>query len=472
MLGPMPSPTGAAPIRTAADAAAWLEGLIDLEKSPDFAYERVQLAPIRELLRHLGHPERGLPVIHIAGSKGKGSTALLVEAVLLAAGRRVGTFTSPHLERWTERFRIDGRDVEGPALARAVDRLRDHVEALRGGAAALVPSFFDATTAAALLLFREAEVDFAVLEVGLGGRLDSTNVCAPVVTCVTSIELEHTDKLGSRLSEIAAEKAGILKVGVPAVIGALPSEARVTVLARAAEVGAPVAELGRDFRAETRAEGLEGLRLHLVDGPVDVEAQVPVLGAHQATNAALALACARRALGDGGGELADAVVRGLAAAKLPGRVEVVGRDPMLLVDAAHTAVSARALARSVTRLPRRKTHWVLSVSSGKDLGSILAALLPLADEVTVTRAEPRRSLPPDAIATAVRSAAPDLPLRVVPNPHLALRAAREGLGPGDLLCATGSVYLAGIARRVLRDRAPSDRVEVSRRPPRSSVAEP
>jgi dihydrofolate synthase/folylpolyglutamate synthase len=472
MLGPMPPPIRVAPIQTAAEAAAWLEGLIDLEKTPGFAYERLQLAPIRELLRRLDHPERGLPAIHIAGSKGKGSTALLVEAVLLAAGRRVGTFTSPHLEQWSERFRIDGRDVEGPALARAVERLRGHVEALRGGSAALVPSFFDATTAAALLLFREAEVDFAVLEVGLGGRLDSTNVCAPVISCVTSIELEHTDKLGTRLSEIAAEKAGILKAGVPAVLGTLPSEARVTVLARAEEVGAPVVELGRDFRVEARAEGLEGLRLHLVDGPVDVEAQLPVLGAHQATNAALALASARRALGDSSGELADAVVRGLASAELPGRLEVVGRDPMLLLDSAHTAVSARALARSVARLPRRNTHWVLSVSSGKDVGSILEAVLPLADEVTVTRAEPRRSLSPEAIATAVRSAAPDLPLRVVPNPHLALRAAREGLGPGDLLCATGSVYLAGIARRVLRDRVPPERVGVSRRPPQSSVAEP
>ena len=450
MLGPMPPPTRAAPIRTAADAATWLEGLIDLEKRPDFAYERIQLAPIRELVRRLGHPERSLPVVHIAGSKGKGSTALLIEAVLRAAGRRVGTFTSPHLERWTERFRIDGRDVAGPTLARAVEALRPHVEALRGGAPALVPSFFDATTAAALLLFREAKVDFAVLEVGLGGRLDSTNVCTPVVTCVTSIELEHTDKLGTRLAEIAVEKAGILEAGVPAVLGPLPAEARAAVVARADEVGAPVVELGRDFHVAIRAEGVEGLRLRIVDGCVDVEARLPVLGAHQATNAALAVACARRAIGGAGEGLADAVVRGLAAATLPGRVEVLGRDPTLLVDSAHTAVSARALARVLAGLPRRHTRLVLSVSSGKDVGSILGALLPLANDVTVTRAEPRRSLSAAEIATAVRSAAPDLPLRVVPNPHLALRAAREGLGPGDLLCATGSVYLAGIARRVLR----------------------
>jgi dihydrofolate synthase/folylpolyglutamate synthase len=469
----MPAPRRAAPIRTAAGAAAWLEGLIDLEKSPDFAYERIGLAPIRELMRRLGHPERDLPAIHVAGSKGKGSTALLVEAVLGAAGRRVGTFTSPHLERWTERFRIDGREVAGPVLAAAVERLRPHVEALRREAPARVPSFFDATTAAAFLLFREAEVDFAVLEVGLGGRLDSTNVCTPVVACVTSIEREHTDKLGHRLETIAAEKAGILKPGTPAVRGRLPAEARAAVVARAAEVGAPVAELGRDFRVSVRAQGLGGLRLHLVDGPLDVETRVPILGAHQAANAALAVACVRRALGGRAGEgLAEAVVAGLGHAALPGRVEVLGRAPLLLVDAAHTAVSARALARALGALPRRRARLVVSISSGKDVDSILEALLPLADEVTVTRAEPRRSLPAAAIAAAVRAAAPDLRLRVVPNPHLAVRAAREGLGPDDLLCATGSVYLAGIARRVLRDGAGAAPVGVSRRRPRRPVAAP
>jgi len=222
----MSSPTPNTPIRNAADAAAYLEGLIDREKRPDFDYERIDLGPIRALLRRLDHPERDLPALHIAGSKGKGSTALMIEAVLQATGRRVGTFTSPHLETWTERFRIEGRDVEGSELARVIDRMRPHVDVLRAGDPALAPSFFDVTTAAALVLFREAAVDFAVLETGLGGRLDSTNVCLPAVTCVTSIEYEHTDKLGSRLGEIAAEKAGILKPNVPVVLGPLPAEAR------------------------------------------------------------------------------------------------------------------------------------------------------------------------------------------------------------------------------------------------------
>ncbi len=463
----MSSPSSEAPIRNAAEAAAYLEGLIDREKRPDFDYKRIDLGPIRQLIRRLDHPERDLPALHIAGSKGKGSTALFAEAVLRAAGRRVGTFTSPHLESWTERFRIDGREVEGSKLARAVDRIRPHADALRLGDAALVPSFFDVTTAAALVLVREASVDFAILETGLGGRLDSTNVCVPAVTCVTSIELEHTDKLGSRLGEIAAEKAGILKHGVPAVVGPLPPEARAVVVERALEVGAPVVELGRSFRFELLEQSLDGLRLRLEDEALDVEVRVPVMGAHQAVNAALAVACVRRALG-AEASLSSAVTRGLAAAKLPGRVEVLQRDPTLIVDSAHTAVSARSLAASLSRLPRRRTRLVLSISAGKDLASILEALLPVATEVTVTRAEPARSLAPGEIAAAIRAVAPGVPVNVIPNPHLAVRAARDGLGPGDCLCATGSVYLAGIARRVLRDRSPLDRSRISRR----SHAEP
>jgi dihydrofolate synthase/folylpolyglutamate synthase len=224
------------------------------------------------------------------------------------------------------------------------------------------------------------------------------------------------------------------------------------VVARATELGTPLAVLGRDFRVETLAEGREGLRLRMIDDPVDVEVRIPVLGAHQAANAALALACVRRAGGVADAALPEAVAKGLAGAELPGRIELLGRDPTLLVDAAHTAASARALARALSRLPRRRTRLVLSVSSGKDTASILRALLPEASEVTVTRADPTRSLAPGEVAAAVRAAAPDLPLEIVPDAQLAVRTAREGLGAEDLLCVTGSVYLAGIARSLLRAR--------------------
>jgi dihydrofolate synthase/folylpolyglutamate synthase len=438
-------------IESVEEAAAYLEGLIDVEKQPDVPYERLGLEPIRNLLERLGDPHVDLPVIHIAGSKGKGSTALFVEAVALAAGERVGTFTSPHLERWTERFRIGGREVAGERLAAAVARLKPHVDAMRSEDPASAPTFFDATTTAALLLFAEADVDRVVLEVGLGGRLDSTNIVTPAVTCVTSIELEHTDKLGNDFAEIAHEKAGILKPGVPAVAGRLPVAARSVVQRRAEAVGCEIAWFGEDFAAEILRAGPDGLSLRLSDGPVEFEVELPVWGAHQAVNAAMALACARRAGVSAGDGLASAACRGLASARLPGRVEVLGQAPMLIVDSAHTAASAAALAAVLASLPRRRCHLVLSISAGKDMDSILAALLPGADIVTVTRAEPLRSLAPEALAAAVRDADPELELRIVPDPGQAVRAARTELVADDLLCATGSVYLAGIARRVLRE---------------------
>ncbi len=421
-----------------------------MERRPDWPYRRLGLDPIRALLARVGHPERALSVLHVAGSKGKGSTVLLAEAVLRAAGERVGSFTSPHLERWTERFRIDGREVEGSRLAAAVERLRPHVEELRSSDRVLAPTFFDATTAAALLMFHEARVDRAILEVGLGGRLDSTNVVDPAVACITSIELEHTERLGDSLAAIAGEKAGVAKPRRPLVVGPLPSPALSVVEARAAELGAPLFRCGRDFHVRVLREELDGLDLELEDGPLRLTARLPLLGRHQATNAALALAAVRRLRASPDAELARAAATAFARVELPARLEVLSRRPWIVVDAAHTPVSADALGRVLARIPSRRTHLVLSISGGKHVEAILAALLPLTDEVTVTRAEPTRSLAPGEVAAAVRAVAPGVRLHAVPNPFLAARAAREKLGADDLLCATGSVYLAGIARRVLR----------------------
>jgi dihydrofolate synthase/folylpolyglutamate synthase len=430
-------------------AEAYLESLINLEKERAPRRERLSLAPIRALLDRLGAPERGLSVLHVAGSKGKGSTALFAEAVLCAAGARVGTFTSPHLERWSERFRVDRDEVTPERLAAAVEELRPHVDALRSAGGETEPSFFDAITAAALLLFREMRVDYAVLEVGLGGRLDSTNAVEPAVCCITSIELEHTDLLGDTLAAIAAEKAGILKPGVPAVCGELPREALAVVERRAAELGCPLARLGREIELEVELATADATRLRYREGELHFAAELRAPGAHQAANAALAVAAVRRLLASTRpADLAAAARAGLLAARLPARVEILARAPWLVVDAAHTGASARALAAVLHQLAR-PVDFVMSVSAGKDTDAILRALLPLARSLTLTRAEPVRSLDPAEIAAAARAVSPWVELRVVPNPHLALRAAREALAPDAVLCATGSVYLAGIARRVL-----------------------
>jgi len=429
-------------------AEAYLQDLINLERAPSYAGVRLSLAPIEALLARLGNPEQGLRVLHIAGSKGKGSTALLSEALSLAAGLRVGTFTSPHLERWTERFRIGGREIDGERLADAVEHLRPAVDALRGGPDP--PSFFDATTAAALLLFAEERVDVAILEVGLGGRLDSTNAVAPAVTCITTIELEHTERLGSTLAAIAGEKAGIAKPGVALVTGALAPEAAAVAAQRAQDVGAPLARLGAELTVSVLSETLDGSRVRFEDGGFRCEFALGAPGAHQAANAALALASVRRLGVVEDAVLARAARQAFAQPVLPARIEIISRAPWVVIDGAHTEESAKALARVLAQIPRRSAHLVVSISAGKALAAICAALAPHADRVTVTRAEPVRSLTPAEVAAAMRAVAPGLALRIVPNPHLALRAARESLGPDDLLVATGSFYLAGIARGVLR----------------------
>ncbi len=432
---------------TLAEAEAYLEGLINLERLPNLRSARLSLAPIEALCARLGDPQRSLRVLHIAGSKGKGSTVLLAEALLRGLGLRVGAFTSPHLVRWTERFRIGGEDVAGAKLAAAVERIRPHVDALRGTAEE--PSFFDATTAAALLLFADAELDVAVLEVGLGGRLDATNIARPAVCCITTIELEHTEKLGDTLAAIAGEKAGIAKRGVPLVAGALPGEAARVVEERARELGCPLARLGHEFLLEDVSDSLAGVRFRIRDAGLALEVALSAAGAHQAHNAALALACVRRLAVASDAAIAAAAPRALAAAQLPARAEVLSRAPWVVVDGAHTAASARALASVLAHVPHRLSHLVLSVSAGKDLARICEALAPYAGRVTVTRADPIRSLTPAEVAAAVHAAAPHADLRVVPNPHLALRAARAALGAEDLLVATGSIYLAGIARQIL-----------------------
>jgi dihydrofolate synthase/folylpolyglutamate synthase len=221
---------------------------------------------------------------------------------------------------------------------------------------------------------------------------------------------------------------------------------------------------------EVADTGPEGVALQFADGPLVVDVRVPVLGTHQAANVAVALAGLRRAGIVSDTALCDAAGRGLASVALPGRVEILSRAPWVVVDGAHTDASARALAAAIASLPRRRCHLVLSLTEGKRAEAVLAVLLPGADEVTLTRADPARSLAPAEVAGIARRIAPDVPLRVVPNPHLALRAARERADDADLLCVAGSIYLAGIARRVLRDAPGGARVAVTRRADRGPVA--
>ena len=416
-------------IHSYAGVNRFLQSLVRADPRPYAERACYAQQAIAQLLERIGNPQHGLKIVHIGGSKGKGSTALMAEAILRAAGFHVGTFTSPHLTRWNERFRIDGCDIDDARLVALMEELQPHIAVLAAENADNPPSFFDVLTGAALLLFRQEKVDCAIIEVGLGGRLDATNIVAPAVTCITSIELEHTDKLGNTLEAIATEKAGIIKSDVPLVRGTLPEAAARVVDQRAASLGAPI----------IRPTAISDLRL-----PIAVE--------HQAQNAALALACVHQLGMMDEAVLHRAVQEGFSDLHLPGRSEILALHPWVVVDAAHTPASAQALAKFLASLPAQRIHLLISITAGKNPATVCGPLLTLATKVTTTRADPQRSMEPALVAAVLRNYRPDLAIDVIDDPLLATETVFKALLPNDLLCVTGSVYIAGIARAALIER--------------------
>lgn len=379
----------------------------------DFGLDRMLAA-----LARLGDPQRGLAAVHVAGTNGKGSTVAMVDAILRAAGRKTGLFTSPHLSRFTERIRIAGAEIDG-------DRLAAH--GARVFATGVPLTYFEVATAAAFLAMAEAAVDVAILEVGLGGRLDATNVCAPLVTAITSIGLDHMDLLGDTLAAIAREKAGIAKPGVPMLVGAVPDEAAAAIRTVCGEAGAPLVEQAHEPEASWSPARLPGV--------------------HQAHNARLAVAIAKRVAAVQGFALAEPEIRrGLDGAIWPGRLELV--VPGVLLDAAHNPDGARALADALP--PGRPRALVLSVVRGKGAAEMLAVLAPLFDLIHVTRSASARALSPGALADLVPAGSTAV-VRCFEDPLVALAEARRQVGshPQGLTVVAGSIFLVGEVRAAL-----------------------
>jgi len=377
------------------------------------------LERIRAALAALGSPERAYVTVQIAGTNGKGSTAAMAEAILRAAGLRTGLFTSPHLCRFTERIRVDGAEVEGERLA-----VLDEAVVATG-----VPlTYFEVSAALAFAAFRDHGVEVAVLETGLGGRLDAATAAAPVATAITSIGLDHTDVLGGTLAEIAREKAGIARPGVPLFLGPLPPEADAEVARVAAAVGAPLRRLGADLPPPATPLALAG--------------------DHQRVNAALAVALAEAAAGACGRPLPPAAVTaGLGHTVWPGRLERLAPD--LLLDSAHNVQGATALAAALERTARPRA-LVISVVRGKDLAGILSALAPRFDRVVATRSHNERALPAEEVAAALP---PGVAVDVVPDPAAALDRARAFVAGSGTVVVAGSIFLVGGLRaRLLGQR--------------------
>jgi dihydrofolate synthase/folylpolyglutamate synthase len=392
---------------------------------------KIGLDNISTLVARLGHPERTFRSVHVAGTNGKGSVTAMVDAALRAAGHRSARYTSPHLVSLTERFVIDGRPVTEDALVAVVADVRDAVDGLRAdGGLATQPTFFEVTTAAAFELFRRARVEVAVLEVGLGGRLDATNVVSPddvVATAITSIALDHQTYLGSTLREIAFEKAGIIKRGVPVVVGPLDAEASDAIEQVARDRGAQV------IRAS--AQDCDGMAIGLA-------------GAHQRANAAVAVALLRIVDARGIRVPSQAVATGLAHPEWPGRLEVRrladGRE--LLLDAAHNPAGAAALASYLLTEGGPARPLVFGAMRDKDIAGMFAALLPAASRLVVTRASNARSADPAVLADKARAVAPALPIAIEPAIADALAAAWHD---SRRIVVAGSIFLLGDVMKLI-----------------------
>ena len=449
-------------------ALRFLLGRIDYERMPTVPYRGAdfKLSRMVELLDRLGNPHERLAILHVAGTKGKGSTVAMLSAVLTAAGYRTGMFTSPHFEKVEERFRIDGSPCSAAELTGLIEAVRPAVDAMDRVTVAegpTGPTYFEITTAMALLHFVQRKVDAAILEVGLGGRLDSTNVCTPRVSLITSISLDHTQQLGNTLGAIAREKAGIVKPGVPVVSGALAAEARAVIAEVCRTHRSRLVELGVDFAYDYRpprnlqqaaSTGRMDFRpLRSLPGAVaqapyhDLALNLP--GRHQAANASLALAALDELRREGWQIDESSVRRGLAAMCWPGRAEVVHRRPAVVVDVAHNPASIEALVETLTEsFCAKRRHLIFAASKEKDIRGMLERLLRHFDNMVFTRYQSNpRSVAPEQLAKLAQELA-QRHFLVAETPALAVASVREAAQPDDLICATGSFFIAAEVRRL------------------------
>jgi dihydrofolate synthase/folylpolyglutamate synthase len=397
------------------DSVKFLYALGNEIKSAKLGLER-----ITAVLEALGNPERAYRVVHVAGTNGKGSTCAMIEAGLRSAGIRTGLFTSPHLIEPTERIQIDGIPVSTADFERAFNLVHETAEKLDLDCH---PTYFETVTAMAFWLFKEKSVQTAVIEVGLGGRLDSTNVVHPAVSVITPVDFDHEAYLGHTIEAIAGEKAGILKPGIPAVFAVQRPEAAKVLDARAAELQAPVTrdfEI-RDLHIDARGSRFSGILC-------------PLAGEHQVDNAVTA-ALALRTLG--------IPPDGIAETRWPGRLEHVSPNPDIILDGAHNPAGARALARYLERFYRGRKIWLIyGAMRDKAIEEVAGVLFPVATELVVTAPNTSRALRPEALAEFAGRG------HIEPNVAGAIEYARTHAADEDVIVVTGSLFLVGEARRL------------------------
>jgi dihydrofolate synthase/folylpolyglutamate synthase len=400
------------------------------------------LSKTSNLLKAFGNPHLRQKYIHIAGTNGKGSVAAMLEAILINSGLKVALYSSPHLVRFTERFRIDGKEIHPDRVADLVRDLKRVVDPTQP------PTFFEFITAMALIHFARENSDISIMEVGMGGRLDATNVIRPLVSTITNISLEHQSFLGSRLTDIAGEKAGIIKPGIDLITAATQPQVIKLFSETCKKKNTPFWRVGREIRYRRN-----GVRLNYYGlGRIERDLELGLVGKHQVRNAALALGVVELLEKRGFTASSDHIREGLKKTRWPGRMQVVSQEPLIILDGAHNPDAMRILVNSM----RDAFQWkhlilVLGVMGDKDIPKIMNRIGPIADHIIYTRPEYHRAAEPQVLMKAA------VPLgktgEIVPTIPEALSNAKARSGPGDVILVTGSLFTVGEAMACLEPEA-------------------
>lgn len=403
---------------------------------------KLGLNNISSLLQDLDNPHQQWSSIHVAGSNGKGSTAALLDAALRAAGRRVALYTSPHLVDFRERIRVDGKPISHEQVVQLWQQIRPRVRELRA-------TFFEAVTAMAFSHFRAEKVHIAVVEVGLGGRLDATNVLIPELSVITNIAQEHTQWLGTELEQIACEKAGIVKKGSTVVCGEGPGGPLDVIQRACKREEASLHLVDGELRWRVQQTALEGSILEVRSKKEDYGLMhLGLAGKHQVRNGLTAL-LALETMGTRGWETPNsAIEEGFRTVRWPGRLQVVGKSPMVLLDVAHNPAGTKALSDALRAfLPRRRIHFVFGVQEEKEYRTMIGQLVPLAEGFFLTQAQWKGAAQPEELAREVRVA--EVPFQIHPQVKEAVLTALDQAGPKDVVCVTGSHFVVGEAMEAL-----------------------
>ncbi len=410
-------------------------------------YERISragivwdLKRIERLLARLGDPQNSARSVHVAGTKGKGSTSAMIASVLKSAGYKAGLYTSPHLLSYTERIQVNGKPIDESDWAKLTEWLKPNVEAENRIGDLGELTTFEIFTAMAFLHFRQVKADWQVLEVGLGGRLDATNVVRPEVCVITSISFDHMDVLGNTLGKIAGEKSGIIKPGADVVSAPQSPEAMEVIERVCREQRVKLVKVGEDVTWEAGEFDTEGQSFRVKGRKGEYDLRIPLLGEHQIENAANAVAAAELLVESGARIKPEAIVQGLGKVDWPGRLQVLGREPWVIVDGAHNAYSVQRLGEALERYFKfEKLTLIMGFGSDKDVAGMTAEAVKITEDIIVVASKHPKAVKPEALRAEFQKHG--VTPRVVESVKEAVRLALDVAGPNDLVCAAGSLFV-------------------------------